>query len=495
MPRATPTVFDEMALWAERRWPIVALYERIAAMVGGGGGDSGGSHDPWLPEELADSLRGVSAVPGGGMASLTDLYFCVVDELVENRAVVVVSPWPTVDDEGRRIFPEREEDGDEEGSGGVYQEIGVDVPTLQAFLNARRSSEHAGQNRPVSIGDVFAFGANALAQLQTATLWGFTLFEMPDEELVVDVTRAARGAAKAAFSRIIAPDTSEGLMRPDPGDDNSGSGTAGASPEPPSGAAPSGGAPQPLLPEPWGPEALTKAMQFRIGEPASPQQVLEEIQRMYRYCVVDEIVGDRALLITTAWPLVEPGGARLFPAPADEAWEEEDEEESLSDSTAFPSFEPMPQRYREFGVATVVLQEFLQRHREGDEEPPDRPVRVGDVLAMSEAALARLEVEEAGEEAAFHSALEDHAVVDLTLAARGAAKAAFSRIVAPAEAGTITTDPDDDDPGTATSTRGPDNPPYVGPDKGAALDVPVERRQPERERRPAQSPEVRRMTR
>jgi len=128
--------------------------------------ESGG---PWRPDGVP--------FPDDAPQAATDRYVAV-DRVDEDVATLVVAPWPVVDPQtGRLAFLP-----DDARTVAV-----VEVPALQTRVDRERGA-HRGRGqlaRPVRVGDVFWVGGYRTDPAE----W----------DRVVDVTRAGRYAAKAAF--------------------------------------------------------------------------------------------------------------------------------------------------------------------------------------------------------------------------------------------------------------------------------------------------------
>ena len=174
---------------------------------GGGdlGGGEGGTGRPGPPPERPSGPRRPWLPPGLGshltLGQLDDVAYLVVDELQEGIAVIVVSPWPSLDERGRLRF------------GGEAESTRVVVPAqaLEDTLRERRRSpvSPAGgpeaarelQDRALAIGDAFAGLPRYTPDEDGAVI------EDPDSWLkgaIVDVSLAAREAAKAQQNAAVA---------------------------------------------------------------------------------------------------------------------------------------------------------------------------------------------------------------------------------------------------------------------------------------------------
>jgi hypothetical protein len=129
--------------------------------------------------------HGLRVAPSAG-----DIYL-VVDELDDQKVVVVAARWPELDAAGRLRFEDKDP---------------IAIPTTQETLEktVRRPGGRRGLQRPLRIGDVFlvrrqrketdAQLAAALTENDPAS-WGD----------FIDITRAAREAAKTALYAAAAP--------------------------------------------------------------------------------------------------------------------------------------------------------------------------------------------------------------------------------------------------------------------------------------------------
>jgi hypothetical protein len=129
-----------------------------------------------------------------------DLRYLVVDEIVDGSVGLALSPWPGLDDQGRLRFGRQ-----------PARLLGADRGQFEAFLaEHRRPVEQA--RRTLRIGDAFAVLVIP-ASLEDVTAELDEPVRMqpllpPDRWLrppVVDVTGAARDAAKTAFFAAVAP--------------------------------------------------------------------------------------------------------------------------------------------------------------------------------------------------------------------------------------------------------------------------------------------------
>ena len=129
----------------------------------GGGAPAGGLPGHLAPEEADEPRRRLVAWRPDGLSPdllpaehWDALWYLVVDEIQEQVAVLVVSPWPALDDRGRLRFA-REED---------QVRVALTVGALRDFLSEQRipvvqvmegeEAERALRERPLAVGDAFA---------------------------------------------------------------------------------------------------------------------------------------------------------------------------------------------------------------------------------------------------------------------------------------------------------------------------------------------------
>lgn len=116
-----------------------------------------------------------------------DEHYVVVEQMVDGLVTLEISTWPHLDQGGRLHF---------EGEPWLLAEP---VDGLQAAVNGARAQRfQVGANRPLRVGDVFMVtgledGATSLGEAET----------------IVDVSAAARSAAKAALYGAVASAVSE----------------------------------------------------------------------------------------------------------------------------------------------------------------------------------------------------------------------------------------------------------------------------------------------
>jgi hypothetical protein len=138
------------------------------------------------------------------------LRYLVVDEIEEHVAVLLVEPWPELDERGRLTFADEDE----------RTAIEVLVPVLQERLSARdetmtltEEDHEQFAKRPVRVGDAFAGRVDPeKLDAQTESL-DFLVGPL------VDITREAREAAKvqlfAAAAPVLSLDDVELLLAPE----------------------------------------------------------------------------------------------------------------------------------------------------------------------------------------------------------------------------------------------------------------------------------------
>jgi hypothetical protein len=141
-------------------------------------------------------------------------WYAVVDDLEVDLAVVVISPWPAVDELGHLVFEDE----------AVSRDARLDA--LQRAVDRRRKA--AGQpahDRAVRVGDVFWLRTPA-REMETGD---------PGRWRILDVTRAARQAARAAL--LVAANPALRAVEPAPAAEPEESDETGGRPAPRTGAA------------------------------------------------------------------------------------------------------------------------------------------------------------------------------------------------------------------------------------------------------------------
>jgi hypothetical protein len=147
----------------------------------------------WLPDVVAH-------LAGETRRAQADLDYIVVDEIDEDVAVLLIEPWPRLDERGRLRF------GDEDERVSVE----VHIPSLRERLTERAATMEltpadraAFAERPIRVGDAFAGRVDRHALGDETGSLAFLVGP------VVDITREAREAAKAQQYATAAPVLSE----------------------------------------------------------------------------------------------------------------------------------------------------------------------------------------------------------------------------------------------------------------------------------------------
>ncbi len=133
------------------------------------------SGDPWVPF----TVHGPDGSKRRRLRTeqLEERQYTVVEEIDDDRLVLEVSQWPRLDQDGRLVF-----------RGEPFQ-LALDLALTQERIDARRDrGDNTDPRRPLRIGDVFL-----MAGLEEGDT------EIPARTRIVDITRAAREAAKAAL--------------------------------------------------------------------------------------------------------------------------------------------------------------------------------------------------------------------------------------------------------------------------------------------------------
>lgn len=178
--------------------PIKDTSEKLAAVIEYRNSRRTQEVRPWIPADYA------TLPEERRQALLTHFrHYLVVDDLEEDAesgtAVLIVTPWPGIDLQGRLRFT-RTADGER-----VDEVIGRDIAAFSAFVNQFRCriNEHgfpvsgfAGddrvlQRRPIRIGDVFALNDAARLAVRGE--------ETSDQILLFDISGAARELAKISY--------------------------------------------------------------------------------------------------------------------------------------------------------------------------------------------------------------------------------------------------------------------------------------------------------
>ena len=140
---------------------------------------------PWLP--VVEDQRGIAADLA---PRRTDVYG-VIDDIADGLVKLHASPWPSVDRAGRLAF----------GSPEERESAVFDADALQEAVDRFRSrSQQPGADRPLRLGDVFLIrGYGDVFAPRAPSDW----------EVISDITRVARDAARVAFYSAIAPTLSD----------------------------------------------------------------------------------------------------------------------------------------------------------------------------------------------------------------------------------------------------------------------------------------------
>jgi hypothetical protein len=119
-------------------------------------------------------------------------YHLVVDEIDGNRVRIVISPWPLVDVDDRLVFPRPESKSEDLLDDPSDSELILDASALHSTVTEERTNrQQLAPDRPLRVGDAFWFRpATDWAPVDEAELTG----------VLIDVTFAARGEAKAAMA-------------------------------------------------------------------------------------------------------------------------------------------------------------------------------------------------------------------------------------------------------------------------------------------------------
>ena len=156
----------------------------------------------WLPPPPEGALheRRAWRPPGLGDTRTDDLTYVVVDEIVGTSVGLALSPWPTLDEQGRLRFSDE-----------TPKTLGADLAALETFLAHHRLPRELAA-RPLRIGDVFAVRTieSALAPVEEELARPRRLEPLLAPEAwiqppVDDVTADAREAAKRSFYAAVAP--------------------------------------------------------------------------------------------------------------------------------------------------------------------------------------------------------------------------------------------------------------------------------------------------
>ena len=165
------------------------------------------------PEDAAAPLW----QPFEDRAIAADAQYVVVDELGDDVAVLVLCSWPTLDEFGRLRF------------GGERVTYWIVAERLQQMIDFDRAEANAeAPDRPLRVGDAFAAQPRVppskpvdVAELVSLSLGRDAMASTTRRVELIDVSAAARNAAKTALYGAAAPAVSETYaervrLRPDP---------------------------------------------------------------------------------------------------------------------------------------------------------------------------------------------------------------------------------------------------------------------------------------
>jgi len=179
------------------------------------------------PAETAGTVATVAATPEDAAAPLwqpfedraiaADAQYVVIDELGDDVAVLVLCSWPTLDEFGRLRF------------GGERTTYWIVAERLQQMIDFDRSEANVeAPDRPLRVGDAFAAQPRVrdaepvdVAELVSRSLGRDAMASRERRIELLDVSAAARNAAKTALYGAAAPAVSETYaarvrLRPDP---------------------------------------------------------------------------------------------------------------------------------------------------------------------------------------------------------------------------------------------------------------------------------------
>jgi hypothetical protein len=149
--------------------------------------------DWWRPAQLEKRV--------GKKAPWGSFRYVVVDELEQDLAVLVVSPWPRVDERGRLHFAD--EDADDRGHVTVGEDAFLAVlannrePIVEDDIADAKTEEL--RKRPLAIGDVF--GARVGRRFRRGTV---EPAEWIGDQEVLDITAITRTVAKGQTAAALA---------------------------------------------------------------------------------------------------------------------------------------------------------------------------------------------------------------------------------------------------------------------------------------------------
>jgi hypothetical protein len=155
---------------------------------------------PWLEEQIS-ALPDAQLVAPSGEEPLVEplVEYVVVDELEEDVAVLLVEPWPIVDDRGRLRFQRPDQRVSVDAYVDSFQRLLMNRVPAGELRDEQRTTFAA---RPLRVGDVFCAVIDRAALANTPDKW----LRLP----VIDVTAEARDAAKAQYFAAVGP-----VLRPE----------------------------------------------------------------------------------------------------------------------------------------------------------------------------------------------------------------------------------------------------------------------------------------
>ena len=157
----------------------------------------------FVSEITEDEIKSVDFAHYARTRGVTDLFYTVVEELVDDAATVVVSMWPRVDGE-RRVF------NDDPGSDRVFT---VSFDPLQRTVNQLRKSRSGppdfldgNDTRRLRVGDAFAINGELvrILDLMSSDSFGENRKWVGDSgPFLIDITEESRSAAEVAANTML----------------------------------------------------------------------------------------------------------------------------------------------------------------------------------------------------------------------------------------------------------------------------------------------------
>lgn len=148
----------------------------------------------WLADVLPAILPAADAGPE--MTVGDHLSYVVVDEIEESVVVLVLEPWPRLDDRGRLRFADEE----------LRLSVEIELDQLQQQLDHNRfylstpDNDTRAQQRPVRAGDVFALAITTDASSEISAI---EQGHLPTP--ILDVSAEARRASKSQYFAAVGP--------------------------------------------------------------------------------------------------------------------------------------------------------------------------------------------------------------------------------------------------------------------------------------------------